>query len=75
MGSVAIIYFGVLALVIAAGCLEVGSRSSDKDQEPVEGLMNYIIIAGFWPAVCGGFLVFLPFYGMYKLGQLLRVLR
>ena len=72
---VAVVYFTVLALIIAAGCLEVGSRSSDKDQDPVEGLLNYIVVGGFWPAFLGGFLIFLPFYGMYKLGQRLRVLR
>ena len=72
---VLIIYLVVLALIIAAGCLEVGSRTSDKDPGPEEGMANYILVGGCWPVFLVGFILFLPFYGLYKLGQLLRVLR
>lgn len=38
-------YFVVMAVIIAIGCIEVGSRSSDKqEQSTEEGVMTYCII-------------------------------
>ena len=69
-------YFVGLAVIIAIGCLEVGSRSSDKqEQSTEEGVMSYCIIGAFWPVIIICFCLFLPFYGLYRLGRLLRSIR
>ena len=73
---VGLIYFVVLAIIVAVGCLEVGSRSSDKqDQSAEEGVMSYGIIGAFWPVIVVCICVFVPFYGLYRLGRLLRSIR
>ena len=73
---VAVIYLVVFAIIMAVGCIEVGSRSSDKqEQSSEEGLMSYAIAGAFWPAVLAGFAIGLPFYGLYRLGRLLRSIR
>ena len=73
---VGLIYFAMVALIMAFGCLEVGSRSSDKqEQTSEEGLMSYAIAAVFWPAIVACVMVATPFYMLYKIGRVLRSIR
>ena len=70
------IYLVVMILIIAVGCLEVGSRASDIHSEPtVDSITNYIGIGLLWPLVLTGVSIFLPFYGLYRLGKVLRNFR
>ena len=71
------IYFVGFGLVMAFGCIEVGSRASDLEPEgcKVESLMTYFTVGGLWPVLLLSTLVALPFYGLYRLGRVLRSLR
>ena len=72
-----IIYFIGFGLVMAFGCIEVGSRASDLEPEgcKVESLMNYFVAGGLWPLILLAALLSMPFYGLYRLGRVLRSLR
>ena len=72
-----IIYFIGFGLVMAFGCLEVGSRASDLEPEgcKTESLINYFVAGGLWPAISLAVPIALPFYGLYRLGRVLRSLR
>ena len=72
----AVIYIGVLLLVIGFGVFEVGSRNSDKRENDVfDEISAYIGLAMFWPVALGCFLIYLPFCGIYKLGKRARGIR
>lgn len=65
-----------MAVVVAVGCLEAGSRASDMPNAfAEESIFNYVIAAMAWPIIGAAGIVFLPFYGLYRLGKHLRTFR
>lgn len=72
-----IIYFTGFGLVMAFGCLEVGSRASDLEPTDYkeESLINYFVAGAMWPVILLAVLIALPFHGLYRLGRVLRSLR
>lgn len=69
--------YGIVAgLIIATGCVEVGSRTSDKNtDDPGDAIGPYIGLGLLWPVALAITTIIAPFYGLYKLGILLRAVR
>ena len=72
-----IIYFIGFGLVMAFGCLEVGSRASDLESaaRKTDSIMTYFVAGGLWPVILSAALLAFPFYCLYRLGRGLRSLR